>query len=209
MADLGELLASNRPLTWVFAGDSITQGVVHTHGSRSWTELVTEAIRWESGRVLDVCINTGIGGWTAPAVLRNFDHLIGRFTPDVVSVGLGMNDCCDGPAGRARFADTLGEIVHSSRQLGDEQRPVVVVLHTLNAIAEGAWNDPAEVAAYSEIVRDIAAQTGSVLVDHHRHWLDHFAGAQPWAWLDEPVHPNPAGHRAMAELTLRTLGLHA
>ncbi|WP_197285014.1 hypothetical protein [Sciscionella sediminilitoris] len=29
--------------TWVFTGDSITQGVYHTHGARSWVELCTNA----------------------------------------------------------------------------------------------------------------------------------------------------------------------
>lgn len=207
MGDLADLLASGRPLTWVFAGDSITQGVVHTHGSRCWAEHVTERIRWDCGRPLDVCINTGIAGWTAPGVWRHFEHLIGRFSPDVVSVALGMNDCCEGRAGRAHFADALGQIARRSVELGDDDRPTALVLHTLNAVAGGAWNDPAQVAAYCDIVRDIAAQTGAVLVDHHSHWLEHFAGAEPWEWLDEPVHPNAAGHRAMAELTLRTLGL--
>lgn len=203
---IAEQLAAGRPLTWVFAGDSITQGVKHTYGQRCWAELVSERIRWELGRPLDVCINTGVSGWTAPAVWRHFDHLIGRFAPDVVSVALGMNDCCDGPPGRAGFADALGEIAHTALALGD-QRPVCLVLHTPNAIAGGAWNDPAEVGAYADIVRDLAAETGAVLVDHHRHWQERFAGGEPWPWLDEPVHPNAAGHRAMADLTLSALGL--
>lgn len=29
---------SDAPITWVMAGDSITQGVLHTYGARSWVE---------------------------------------------------------------------------------------------------------------------------------------------------------------------------
>lgn len=207
MGDLAGQLASGKPLTWVFAGDSITQGVHHTHGRPVLGRARHRTRPVGAGRPLDVCINTGVSGWTAQGVRPHFDHLIGRFAPDVVSVALGMNDCLDGPPGRPRFADALGEIARSGLDLGDDDRPVTLALHTPNAIAGGAWNDPAEVAAYSDIVRDLAAQTGAILVDHHRHWLNHFDGAEPWEWLDEPVHPNAAGHRAMADLTLRTLGL--
>lgn len=202
-----ELMGTGRPLTWVFAGDSITQGVQHTHGQRCWAEHVTERIRWGLGRPFDVCINTGIAGWTAQAVWRHLDHLVTRFAPDVVSVALGMNDCCEGPAGRAGFAEALGEIADGILELGTEARPVALVLHTPNTIATGSWNDPVEVGAYAGIVRELAAHTGAQLVDHHVYWSERFGGGTAWDWLDEPVHPNAAGHRAMAELTARTLGL--
>ncbi len=41
------------PLTWVFAGDSITQGIVYTHGWRGYTELFKERL-WELGRWEDL-----------------------------------------------------------------------------------------------------------------------------------------------------------
>ncbi len=97
---LHDLLRSGVPLTWVFAGDSITQGVQHTHGRRSWFEHVHERVRFQLGRPMDVLVNTGISGWTAPLVLSEFDHLIGRFDGHVVSIALGMNDVGIGPGGR-------------------------------------------------------------------------------------------------------------
>lgn len=199
---LSNLVSSSAPLDWVFTGDSITQGVSHTHGERCWVEHVHERIRYELGRPLDAIVNTGIAGWTAPQVLGEFDRLVGRFDPDVVSIALGMNDCMGGRPGRPHFAAALGRLVRQSQELGAQ-----VVLHTPNTIALGAANIDTEVAAYAQLVRDVAADYDVPLVDHHTHWAREYHGGPPLPWLDEAVHPNGAGHRAMADLTLTTLGL--
>ncbi|MBK7721175.1 MAG: SGNH/GDSL hydrolase family protein [Austwickia sp.] len=199
---LAGALARSAPLTWVLAGDSITQGVYHTHGARSWAEHLHERVRSELGRARDILINTGIAGWTAPQVLGDVDHLVTRFAPDVVSLALGMNDSLNGDAGLATFADALGELARVGLELD-----AVVILHTPNAIGEGAWNTKSTVAAYAGVVRDVAAELGAILVDHHADWRARFGDADPTPWLDEPVHPNAAGHRAMAQSVFRALGL--
>jgi len=38
-------------------------------------------------------------------------------------------------------------------------------------------------------------------------WRARFPDADPIPWLDNPAHPNAAGHLQMADHTLRTLGL--
>ncbi len=202
LAPLHDLLRSGRPLTWLFAGDSITQGVQHTHGQRSWVEHLHERLRFQFGRPSDVVVNTGMSGWTAPMVLGEYDHLIGRFDPHVVSIALGMNDAGIGPGGREVFREAIDELTARSAQRG-----AFVVLHTPNAIAPGSFLAPDEVGAYAQLVRDVAAARGVLLVDHHAFWKAAFTDQPPYPWLDEPVHPGAAGHRQMADLTLSTLGL--
>lgn len=201
-ARLAAGLAAPDPLTWVLTGDSITQGVYHTYGARSWAEHLHERVRSELGRARDIIINTGVAGWTAPQVLDDFQHLVARFAPDVVSIALGMNDSLAGDQGLPFFIRGLDELTVRSFALD-----AVVVLHTPNAIAQGAWNTPESVAAYAAAVRDIAAQRGALLVDHHADWIARYGQGDPRPWLDEPVHPNAAGHRAMADSTFRALGL--
>lgn len=65
----------------------------------------------------------------------------------------------------------------------------------------------AEMPRYCQAVREIAADSGAVLVDHEGHWLARFADEDPIAWLDDPDHPNAAGHLEMANHALRTMGL--
>jgi len=47
---------SAEPMTWVATGDSITQAVLHTHGSRGWVEHVHERVRWQLDRLTDIVI---------------------------------------------------------------------------------------------------------------------------------------------------------
>lgn len=189
--------------TWVFAGDSITQGVAHTHGARSWVELLSEHVRWEQDRLRDIVINSGVAGWTAPQVAADYDHLIGRFTPQVLSVSLGTNDALDGERGLDTFAHHLAEIARRGK--GAQS---VVVLHTPVLVMPDA--PPAQrewLPAYAETIRTIARDEDTLLVDHEMHWQERFGSQAPTAWMDDSAHPNAVGHRHLADTTLRSLGL--
>ena len=188
------------PMTWVFTGDSITQAVLHTHGARGWVEHLQERIRWQLDRLQDVVINTGVSGWTAPLVLDHYEHLIGRFSPDVVSVSLGTNDAKT--ADVAGFTTALGELARRAVASGAQ-----LILHTPVTMSLSASQQHPLLGAFAEGVRDVAFESGALLVDHYAHWQAAFVDAEPLAWLDDPRHPNAAGHLEMADLTLRQIGL--
>ncbi|AKU15614.1 SGNH/GDSL hydrolase family protein [Luteipulveratus mongoliensis] len=194
---------TDEPMTWVMTGDSITQGVFHTHGARCWVEHVHERVRFQLGRLDDVVINTGMSGWTAPQVLDRFDHLVGRFEPDVVSISLGTNDAMDGADGIPRFRQALSEIVTRATDLGAQVTLQTPALITAGAAAAGR----PDMTAYGDVAREVATTYDVLLVDHEGHWQDHFGDEEPVAWLDDPIHPNAAGHEAMARHMLRTVGL--
>jgi lysophospholipase L1-like esterase len=69
--DVKALLAGSAPIVWVFTGDSVTQGGVHTMGWRSYSELFHERVRQELSRVQDTVINTGVNGDTTSGLLKN------------------------------------------------------------------------------------------------------------------------------------------
>lgn len=189
--------------TWVFAGDSITQGVLHTHGARSWVELVHERVRGELDRLGDIVVNSGVSGWSVPDVSARFEHLVGRFAPDVVSISLGTNDADAGADGVEPFGRGLRDLADRAATLG-----AAVVLHTpVLTTSDAPQNRRTFLPAYADQVRRVAHLQGAVLVDHERHWQDHFAGAAPTPWMDDHSHPNATGHRQMAGTTLLTLGL--
>ena len=187
-------------MTWVATGDSITQAVLHTHGSRGWVEHVHERIRWQLDRLTDVVVNTGMSGWRAKHVLAEYDHLIGRFSPDVLSISLGTNDARAGLDGLAEFHDSIRAII--AKTSGAQ-----IVLHTPVLVSQSGRAARAELPAYCQAVREIAVDTGALLVDHEAHWLARFRDTDPIPWLDDPAHPNAVGHLQMANHTLRTLGL--
>ncbi|MFG3226065.1 SGNH/GDSL hydrolase family protein [Kitasatospora sp. NPDC048194] len=191
---------SDEPMTWVMAGDSITQAVHHTHGARGWVEHVQERLCWQLGRLTDVVVNSGVSGWTATDMLGAYEFRIGRFTPDVLSLSLGTNDALAGSDGLERFRGAMREII--ARSAGAQ-----IVLHTPLVVSHGERAARAGLPAYCQAVRDLAEETGALLVDHEADWLAHFPDREALAWLDDPAHPNAAGHLHLANHTLRTLGL--
>lgn len=195
---------SSEPMTWVMAGDSITQAVFHTHGERGWVEHAHERIRFQLDRLTDIVVNTGVSGWRAPGVLGSYEHLIGRFRPDVLSISLGTNDARAGLAGLDEFREAMHTIIAKTRS---DHEGVQIALHTPALVNLAGRDERGEQPAYCQAVREIAAETDSLLVDHEAHWLARFPDAEPLAWLDDPIHPNAAGHLAMANHTLRAFGL--
>lgn len=191
------------PVTWVFVGDSITQGVAHTHGSRSYTEHFAERVRGELERRADAVINSGVSGATAEDLLPEFHWRAGRFAPDVVFVMFGTNDMLAGADGVRAFRYRLDQIVQRSRDLG-----ATVVLQTPPGLRAEGDRTPERLAEYAAAVREVADELGVVLVDHAAHWAAAWpGGAAPDAWLDDPFHPNARGHLELARTVLRTLGV--
>ncbi len=205
LAFIAGLLKGTPPATWVFTGDSITHGALYTEGWRSFPEHFAERVRWELRRVQDVVINTGIVGERTGGLLASLESRILRFHPDVVLLLLGMNDALSGPAGRAEFRNNLVEIVLRLRDAG-----TVTVLQTPNTVYERYASEWVDLPAYVDIIREIAHETGSPLVDHWQHWQKSKPDqARLLDWLqDQSIHPNVYGHREMARHVCRALGIY-
>ncbi len=186
------LLKKEEPITWVITGDSITHGALHTHGRRSYPEHFAERVRWEMRRVRDVVINTGISGDRVPGLLSDLEHRVIRFRPNVVFVMLGMNDATEGEEGRAAFREKYRELVNRLR----EETDALILLQTPNPITPAAENRQ-DLPAYSQIVREIAAETEVALVDQERMWKEYLSEEKNdlnYFLNDGTLHPNAAGH---------------
>ncbi len=192
------------PVTWVFLGDSITQGVGHTRGRRGFVEHFAERVRGELGRLGDAVVNSGVSGSTTDSLLSEFHWRASRFAPDVVVVMFGTNDMLEGPDGVRGYRYRLDQIVQRSRDVG-----ATVVLQTPPPVLAAGTRTPEQLEAYAAQVRTVAADLGVVLVDHTAHWSA-AAGAgevAPTDWLDDDVHPGAAGHLALARELFRVLGI--
>src|SRR5581483_4932046 len=85
-AAIKAVLKRKEPAIWLFTGDSITHGALHTLGWRSYPEHFAERVRWEMRRMRDVVINTGISGDTTNGLLADFEWRVLQFKPTVVSI---------------------------------------------------------------------------------------------------------------------------
>jgi lysophospholipase L1-like esterase len=56
---------------------------------------------------------------------------------------------------------------------------------------------------YLDVCRDVARATKTPLVDHYAHWLaNELRGQEIGDWTTDQCHPNPHGHRQIAEIMI-------
>jgi lysophospholipase L1-like esterase len=196
VAGIKALLARKEPVAWVFTGDDITQGALHTKGLRSYPELFAERIRWELKRMRDLVINSGVSGIKVDDVLSDIDWRVLHLKPDVVSIMLGTNDCTLGPVGHKLFRKNLTALVNKVMGAG-----AITILNTPSTLylKNVEWGE--HLAAYAQIVRDVALGTKAVLVDHYTLWETTKPDQEALLeWLDDKKsHPNAFGHRVLAK----------
>ena len=203
---IAAVLADPAPLNWVITGDSITHGLVHTQGGRSYPEHLHELVRGELERVRDVVLNTAISGNRIVDLLDDWDRRVAAWNPDVVTLMIGTNDASDGGPreviSAADYADSLREFVSRVRALG-----AVPVLQTPPAIDVRNAPERARIADFAEAVRQVAARDDVILVDQYARFAELGAGSVPWGLMNDPFHPNTTGHAALALELASALGI--
>ena len=206
------------PWTWLFYGDSITHGAVHTHGWRSFAEIFQERVRTELSYHLDCVINSGVDGATSLHLVSEsfYDRLVRHHHPNVVFLLIGCNDIvqdeCGGPE---QFRGRLAELTRRIRQ--DGAIPILQTYNTMQRVEDPSsiyYQDYLkrynEFPAYNNVIREVAAAEDTLLVDHRKFWEEHAAAPEVLArWLAEPLHPGPYGHLQMAILILKELGIYS
>mgnify|MGYP001343552370 CR=1 FL=1 len=202
--ELKALLKGGEPAVWVFTGDSITHGALHTFGHRSYVEHFAERVRWELRRMADIVINTGISGDTMTGLLGRDEWRIFQFKPKVVSLKMGMNDCRNGEAGRKGFKDSLEKLVEKTKQ-----RQAMLLLHTPNLIHFPNAKERVGLPGYVETIREVAIKHKLPLVDHYAHWQKEIgtAGRLQMLLNDGSIHPNAYGHLFLAKKMFDDLGV--
>jgi acyl-CoA thioesterase-1 len=202
---LREVLAGP-PVTWVFLGDSITQGVTHTRGRRGFVEHFAERVRGELDRRGDTVVNSGVSGATTDDLLPEFHWRAGRFAPDVVLVMFGTNDVLAGEDGIRAFRYRLDQIVQRARDVG-----ATVILQTPPPVLRDGGRTPELMELYTEAVREVGTDLGVLVVDHARAWQEAARQAgddvAPGGWLDDTFHPNARGHHELLLTLVRGLGI--
>ncbi|MFH1006057.1 MAG: SGNH/GDSL hydrolase family protein [Candidatus Latescibacterota bacterium] len=203
MQEIRSLLQSEEPIRWLFYGDSITHGALHTQGQRDYTQLFAERVRYELVRPMDVVINTAISGHTTEYLLEGFDWRVAQFSPHVVFLMIGMNDCSDQiDISLAQFEQNLNELADRMEMLDSR-----LVLQTTCPILQGvaAEREP-YFDDYMEAIRRVAAARELPLVDHTKFWLEH--ADRKGLWMSDAFHPNGYGHQAFALLLYEAMGIY-
>jgi lysophospholipase L1-like esterase len=202
ISKLKTLLAAKDPMIWLFTGDSITHGVKHTHGERSYPEIAQERIRYEIKRYRDVVINTGISGHTTQLVLDDFQWRVAHFKPSVVSFMLGTNDCALEKVNPEQFHSNLKQLITSIRALG-----AIPIMHTPNTIIASKAKERITIGKYTTLIRQVAQEQRVILVDNYTHWLQADETEVHRSWLNDALHPNGTGHKQIAHTFFKAIDI--
>ncbi len=199
------VLNQELPAIWLFSGDSITAGVEHTHGYRSFPEIFAERVKYELGRSFDQVINTGVSGYTTSNIIQNFEWIIKHFKPTVVSLMVGTNDAAeDREISPKEFKRNLDKLVNRIRML-----EVIPILHTPNLIIKEKAPERSRLPDYVEVIKQVAIEKEMILVDNWTHWQQAADTSSPAKvykeWLNDPLHPNGRGHAEIARLMFKEL----
>jgi acyl-CoA thioesterase I len=196
------MLKSDTPITWLFYGNSITQGAFHTFGYRDYSELFEERIRFEMERSMDIVINSAISGNTTVELLQSFDWRVKRFLPNIVFLMIGMNDCSeDGDISLEDFDENLKELITRLRSI-----EVLPVLQTTCPVLCGPSPErELQFSGYMDTIRNLAEEQKIPLIDHTEYWQDHID--KHYLWMSNKFHPNEYGHRTFANLLFKKLNI--
>lgn len=210
-----ELIHGDEPFNMVFAGDSITHGLVHSNNFRTYSEHFNERLRGEeiNGNIISekFIVNTGNSACSSRHVLNGFDTWVKIHDPKIVSLMIGMNDCApDTGVTIEEYESYLREIIKKTREIG-----AVIILQTPNyTLPAPNWTSNGQkrdrLEEYLDVARKVATEEKVMMVDNHKYWLEREKTSHDVAnkWFNDWIHPNQVGHLEMAKLMFEEFGLN-
>lgn len=196
---LHQLLANQTPIRWLFAGDSITHGCMHTNYRRNFSELFEQYMRSNQphglGRWEDTVINTAASGATTRDLAAHFEPWVIQPGAQVAFLCFGMNDCRLKHMTHKEYRSHLERAVFWLRENG-----AIPILQTPNDS-----NRQKALVPYMKVVRDIAREQELLLIDLNDYWTKNTASLKKR--MADKVHPNDAGHLTWFRFLTASLGI--
>ena len=201
-------MTQRKPLHVVHMGDSITEGQ-YIDPSVRWTSLIARRLAERFGEDRFVSVNRGISGETTRMGLERYPRDVQEAQPDLLTIQFGLNDCNCWETDRgvprvseAAFVANLIEMIDRGRVFGASHIILATNHRTLrrNVLPSGAVFEDRN-AHYSELSRQVAAETGVVLCDI-RVAFEPFSDEELDRLLlpyPDHLHLSPAGNEVYAE----------
>ncbi|MGY8643102.1 MAG: SGNH/GDSL hydrolase family protein [Verrucomicrobiales bacterium] len=195
------LSSGGSPVKIICFGDSVTGVYYHTGGVRAYTNMLGIALKQIHPKADVTMINAGISGHTTVNALARIDRDVIAHQPDVVTVMFGLNDVGKNVS-IEDYRKNLIEIVKRCRAAGSK-----VVLCTPNAVVTTKARPIEKLTKYCNVIREVAKEHGVPLCDSFAEF-EAMGKRDREAWLmtlSGEIHPNMAGHKAIAEQLARTI----
>lgn len=201
-SDASELirdLAAGRSRKVVVYGTSLTAGGPWVDQMKNWV------MGTYSGTM--TVINSGLSGKNSAEGVAQLSAKVLVHNPDTVFIEFAMNDAflySDGTP-QLSVAQARANLLTMIDAILAQNPKAEIVLQTMNSV----WNSPSgsnesatlrpNLAAYYQMYRDVAAERGLLLIDHHPNWValqtNNVATFQ--TYVSDGVHPIAAGTQAI------------
>ena len=218
-----EKASGEDPLTWVFLGDSITHGLVHTKGYDSTAQTFEKYLKEDLQREDDVVINTGVSSTETVWVLENLYQRAEKYKPDVVFIMLGTNDVYSN-VNQFHVVDGTGIVITKEwycrnmkeivRRLRIANPDVSIVVRAPSPVNRESRNIYLDQGGYLDALEEMIREDGDILyVDQYREW-DKELRTFPYMWnanyyfSDSTLHPGAAGQLKMTQMVIDACGLN-
>ncbi len=199
-AGVREKLEQGEPVRIVCFGDSVTGLYYHTGGRRTYTDMLGIALQRAYPKAQIEMVNAGVSGNTTVNALARLEKDVLARKPDLVTVMFGLNDMTRVPLGD--YEKNLRAIAGKIRGVGS-----TVIFCTPNAVITTDRRPADKLKNYCEVVRNAAAVMNIPLCDSF--WeFEAMRAEDPEGWrmtLSDEIHPNMAGHKAIAGQLARTI----
>jgi lysophospholipase L1-like esterase len=197
---------SVKPIRIICLGDSITKGVRPGVTSEQTFEAILQARFQDEKKQVEI-LNAGIGSERTDQALNRLESDVISKKPEIVTIMYGANDSyidigkTEPRLSEMQFRNNLIEIVDRL-----QKARIQVILMTeprwgAEAQSNGVGDHPNKrMEPFMEIVREVARAKSTSLVDHYQIWTKKAAnGLDIGTITTDQLHPNPLGHKLMAE----------
>ncbi len=184
----------------------VCYGTSLTYGGAWVSQLDRELQRWFPCRAL--LLNAGVGGRASPGGLFDLDRRVLRTQPDCVFLEFGINDAFEGyqiPVGACR-----SNLVTMIDRILAVNPACEIILMTMNPVTGKPRAVRPNLEAYYQVYRDVAAERGLMLMDHHANWSRVLAEDPPLfeRFVPDGLHPAALGYTiVVTPAILAALGL--
>ncbi len=223
---LWDKMEEGKPLKWLFTGDSITHGLVHTHGNDDIAQLFEKYLKEDLGRVDDIVLNTGVSATDTLFTLENINERIKKYHADVVSVMLGTNDVFTGTENPAAHTDANGNRITITKDMykqnledivaaiRESNEDAIIILRSPTPTSVAVRKNNLEGGGYLQAMRDVVAEDGNILyINQYDEWtreLETFTYLwnPDYYFGDRNLHPGAVGHLRMMQQFVDACGLN-
>jgi acyl-CoA thioesterase-1 len=202
------LVAGDNEVRIVTLGDSITRGVrAGVKPEETFAAVLQDSLRKK--KITARVINVGIGGERTDQALARLAKGVIALKPQIVTVMYGTNDSYVDPGQKEprltikQYEDNLNKLIAELQKAGI--KPVLMTPPCWGAKAKNGIgeNPKPRLEQYVDACRKVAKETKTPLVDHFAYWSEkRKAGVDIGQWTTDQCHPNPQGHRELAELMM-------